>query len=673
MTKIELLSPARDLSTGLAAIECGADAVYIGGPAFGARAAAGNPVEDIAALARRAHTFGARVYATMNTLLFDSEIAAVRAVAQSLLDAEVDALIVQDMAFLRMGLLRPDGSPVEFHASTQTQNLTPERVRFLAGAGFRRVILERALSLNEIRDISNNLRSEWPSGKVREDFANERTEACVSEQNRSSNAASGPLSPQIEAFVHGAICVGMSGRCYLARAMGEGSDVSGVSRSGNRGTCSQPCRLPWDLQDGAGSVVVRGKHLLSVRDLDLSPHLDALLAAGVTSFKIEGRLKDEAYIRNIVTHYNSALNDAIVRTSGFVRASVGRSVPDFAPSPAKTFSRGTTSWFFDNPHPYPVATPDSPKAIGERLGTVEKVACDRTGGRWFTLAEGDATSERNEVSGLLSPQDGICFFAGGRLHGSSVNRVSGGRIYLADSRQVEPGTEIFRNHDHRFVRGLENSRMRRRIAVEARVEASAEQIAVTFVDPTGIAVRTMREGNFEPARDPEKMFSTFRDELARSGDTIFEVSCRFVGGRHDGSIFVPVSVVAALRREGLARLLAEREKLIPERRPALENPTEKFPSERADRTENVTNSLAERFYRDHGVTLFEPQSELADDLAASPVMTTKYCPRRELGMCRSGRDEGSKPENQTLFLVHGATRLRLDTNCKNCLTTLVKI
>ncbi len=302
---IELLAPARDLATGRVAVDAGADAVYIGGPGFGARRAAGNSLEDVAELVRYARPFGVRVYATLNTLLFDDELDDAYTVARELLgmqnksavgvltDAGVDALIVQDMAFLRMGF-----SGVEFHASTQTSNIDPGDVDFLGCAGFRRVILERALSLDEIRTIR----------------------------------AATPQEVELEVFIHGAICVGYSGRCFMSHAM-EGA------RSGNRGDCSQPCRLVWDLTDDGGNTLMKGRHMLSVRDLDLSERIGELLDAGVSSFKIEGRLKDAGYVRNIVSHYRRLIDRELELRPGLRRASVGISTPDFAPDPAKSFTR----------------------------------------------------------------------------------------------------------------------------------------------------------------------------------------------------------------------------------------------------------------------------------------------------------------------------------------------
>ncbi len=480
--RIELLAPARDLATGRVAVDCGADAIYVGGPGFGARRDAGNSVEDVAALVRYARPFGVRVYAALNTLLFDDELEEAQIVARNLIDAGVDALIVQDMAFMRMGL-----SGVEFHASTQTSNILPEDVAFWGRAGFRRVILERALSLDEIRAIRVG---------------------C-------------PEDTELEVFVHGAICVGYSGRCFMSRATGS----SGGIRSGNRGDCSQPCRLSYDLTDGSGRVLSKGKHLLSVRDLDLSGRLGELLDAGVKSFKIEGRLKDASYVRNVVSYYRRLLDTALTARPELRRASVGLSKPDFVPDPAKSFTRGATEYFFDGAR-RGVASFDTPKAMGEPVGTVGRLGSERTGNRFFTLDGKDSCE--------LRAGDGICFFADGELQGTNINRVEGERIYPNRCEGIASGMKLYRNHDHTFVHSLEHSRMKRRIGVTARVETVPSCVKITFTDETGVCTRVVREGGFKVAHDLSKMTATALEQLSRrwgSGWAIV-VSALFFGLVH---------------------------------------------------------------------------------------------------------------------------------------------
>jgi putative protease len=628
--KIELLAPARDLETGRVAVDAGADAIYIGGPGFGARRAAGNSVEEIAALVRYARPFGVRIYATLNTLLFENELKEARQIACALIDAGVDALIVQDMAWLRMGL---DG--VELHASTQTSNIVPEEVAFLGRAGFRRVILERALSLPEIEAIR----------------------------------AAAPEDAELEAFVHGAICVGYSGRCFMSAALGGG-------RSGNRGDCSQPCRLAYNLTDGEGRTMLKNKHLLSVRDLDLSARLGELLDAGVSSFKIEGRLKDAGYVRNVVSHYRALLDAELLTRPHLRRASIGVSAPDFTPDPAKSFTRGGTDYFFDGARAG-VASFDTPKAMGELLGTVSEVGLEGAGKRFFEFAN---------LAAELASGDGICFFADGELRGTNINRIEAGRIYPNDGKGIATDTKIFRNYDHAFVRILDGSRMKRRIGVTAQMTASPTTpttpanpttpttLTLTFTDETGLSATARREGKFEEARDPAKMAATVREQLSKSGDTIFEV--RDIKIPSDLP-FIPVSTLVQMRREGLSQLSEARENLAPERNPAPEDPAARFPRTHLTCTENVTNSLSERFWRDHGITEIDPALELKGAAPGDTVMRTRYCIRREIGQClkeclKECPQEGAQMREE-LFLERGRDRWRLAFDCNKCEMKIEKI
>ncbi len=593
MKTIELLAPAKDYASAVAAVEAGADAVYIGGARFGARQAAGSGAAELARVAECAHRFGVRVHATLNTLLYDDELADAERQARELIAAGVDALIVQDMALRRMDL------PVELHASTQVHTMTPEQAVFLERCGFARVILERALSLEEIRAVCAATRAE------------------------------------VECFVHGAICVGYSGRCFLSRSMGP--------RSGNRGACSQPCRLTWDLTDGRGKTYVSGKHLLSVRDLDLSARIGDLLDAGVSSFKIEGRLKDINYIRNVVAYYRRAVDEAIAARKGFVRASEGVSEPDFEPDPAKSFTRGDTEYFFAGRRAG-VASFDTPKSVGEFVGRV--VRADR---RSFAL----------DRPHTLAAGDGICF--GGR--GTNVNGAEGACVVPNRMDGIVVGTEIFRNYDRRFNLAVERSRMRRTIPVRAEYEASAERIAVRFTDSGGIEAEATAKGPFEAAKEPEKMAAAVRAQLTKSGDTIFSV--REVAGA-DGRFFVPLSVLAGLRREGLEKLQCARASRPLPHRILAEDRSAPCPAERLTPQDNVTNRLAEAFYRDHGVHRIERGLDLAASTAKSCVMRSAYCLRREMGECLRERPRIAEP----LFLERGAYRYRLGFDCVRCEMTL---
>lgn len=598
--KIELLAPARDFAAAVAAVDYGADAVYMGGARFGARQAAGNATEQIARAVEYAHRYGVRIHATLNTLLWDDELGEAERQARELIAAGVDALIVQDMALRRMNL------PVELHASTQMCNRTPEGARFLSEAGFARVILERNLTLDEIRAI------------------------C-----RATTA-------EVECFVHGAICVGYSGRCFLSRSMS--------ARSGNRGACSQPCRLTYDLTDGRGRTYLQGRHLLSVRDLNLSEHLGELIDAGVSSFKIEGRLKDLTYIRNVVAYYRRAVDEALAARSQLQRASVGESRPDFDPDPSKSFTRGESEYFFAGKCAG-VASFDTPKAVGERIGRVVRV-------------ERNAFRLESPEGVRLAPGDGICFRSEAGFVGTNVNAVEGARIVPNRMEGIRPGAEVYRNYDRLFTLRVERSRTRRVIPATARVETREDGVRITFTDCEGFSAAAERRVALDAARNPEANAASLRQQAARSGDTIFEVRDVEL---HGAERFVPASLLAELRREGLDRLLAARMARRFEHRILPENSAARYLSEQLTAEENVTNRLAEAFYRDHGVQRIERGLDLAPTTVGHPVMRTSYCIRREIGECLK---EHPRLRGE-LWLERGRHRYRLEFDCVRCEMSLV--
>ena len=582
---VELLAPAKDYASAVAAVDYGADAVYIGGAKFGARQAAGNSAEEIARVVEYARRYGVRVHAALNTLVWDDELEEAERQARELIVAGVDALIVQDMALRRMSL------PVELHASTQVCNSTPEGARFLGEAGFARAI-------------------------------------C------SATAA------EVECFVHGAICVGFSGRCFLSRSMS--------GRSGNRGACSQPCRLAWDLTDGRGRTYIAGKHLLSVRDMNLSHRIGDLLDAGVTSFKIEGRLKDTNYIKNVVAYYRRAVDEALAVRPGFVRSSAGESVPDFTPDPSKSFTRGESEYFFAGKRPG-VASFDTPKAVGEYVGRVAKVF-----GNGFTLL-GEAE---------LVPGDGICFITPHGVTGTNVNAAEGRRIVPNRMEGIVAGAEVYRNSDRLFNLRLERSRTRRVIPATAVAEVSAEGFAMTYTDCEGVTASAARAVPLDRAKNPGANASALRVQAMKSGDTIFAVRDAEVRG---AEWFVPASLAAEVRREALSALDGARRNRPLEHRILPENPAARYPSERLTAEENVTNRLAEAFYRDHGVREIERGLDLAPTTAGHRVMRSAYCIRREIGECLRERPR----LRGDLYLEHGAHRYRLEFDCAACEMSLI--
>ncbi|MCL2561057.1 MAG: U32 family peptidase [Rikenellaceae bacterium] len=609
MKKLELLSPARTLDAGKLAVDYGADALYVGGPSFGARAAATNSVENVGRLVECARPFGVRVYAALNTLVFEDEITEAERVARELITAGVDALIVQDMAFLRMGL----GNGVEFHASTQMCNATPEHVRFLQEAGFSRVILERGLTLAEIAEIGA--------------------------------AADGV---ELEAFVHGAICVGFSGRCYLSRTMSP-------TRSGNRGDCMQACRLTYDLVDGGGRKVLNNRYLLSPLDLDLSARLGDLIGAGVTSFKIEGRLKDDGYVKNVVAHYRAALDRFIAASGGvFRRTSAGEGCCDFVPDPAQSFTRGGSEWFLDGGRRGQVSF-DTPKAMGELLGEIE----------W-------AGRESFRITGApdMRAGDGICFMANGELCGTYINKVCGREVWPERMDGITVGATIHRNYNKAFDDTLSRSRVRRRIDTDAEITVACDGlVSLCLADSEGVSICASAMMSAEPARDPARMREMLRTAVSKSGDTIFDI--RNVTIRDEGELpFMPVSAINEMRRTATDALLAARLSIPPSRSStqARENLAVLYPSTHLGGEANVTNSLAERFYREHGVTHIDKAFDLRSSLDGRCVMTSSYCLRRELGECLRERPS----LNGDLFLHRGRMVYRLEFDCAACRMRLIK-
>ena len=589
---IELLAPAKNLDAAMAAIDFGADAIYMGAERFGARRAAGNSLEDIAKAVEYAHQYGARVHVALNTLLFDNELDEAKATARRLIDVGIDALIVQDMALRAMNL------PVEMHASTQVSNTTPEGAKFLEECGFSRVILERALTLEDIKKI-----------------------------RQATNV-------ELECFVHGAICVGWSGRCFLSRTTSQ--------RSGNRGECSQPCRLPYDLTDSSGRKILSGKHLLSVRDLDLSESLEELILAGVSSFKIEGRLKDNRYIKNIVAYYRQLLDKIIARHSDLRRASIGESSIDFSPNPAKSFTRGASSYMLYSKRG-DVASFDTPKAVGEYIGRVESLS--RNG---FRL----------DSSATLAAGDGICLSSRNGFCGTNINSAENGVIVPNRMEGIEVGSKVYRNYDHRFTLALDRSKTKRTIPCSAKLELSADGVTLSVKDCEGIEVVVSRECELQMASDAEKMVATAQRQIEKTGGTIFSIREFEISGNE---YFAPASILNDIRREALDLLRRKRIERNLNHNIIDDDFSARYPSNVITRYENVTNHLAEEFYHRHGVERIEPALEQQPTIGER-VMVSSYCIRREIGECLK-----EKPKIKgDLFLEHGTTRYALKFDCKLC-------
>jgi len=604
---LELLAPARTADIGMAAIDCGADAVYIAGPAFGARQAAGNPVEDIRRLCEYAHRFGARIYVTFNTLVYEEEIPEARRLLQELQEAGVDALIVQDPAVTR---LAPEG--MILHASTQCAIRTPEKARFTESLGYGRLVLERELSLAQIRAIRE------------------------------------AVDAELEVFVHGALCVCYSGQCYLSEHL--------AGRSANRGACIQACRSLYDLEDGEGHVMARNKALLSLKDLNLIRRLEDLAEAGADSFKIEGRLKSASYVRNVVRAYSEAL-DTLVRShpDRYRRASFGTVRGGFTPDLRKTFNRDYTELFLDGVRGA-WSSMEAPKSMGEYIGTVDR------------MIPGGLTVRPEHPGLALHNGDGFAFVGpDGAIVGFRGDVCDGFTIRCKSVEGLKPGLRLYRNIDAAFERKLEADRPVRELAVAVRVSIRQDSsgqgmsLAAEAVSEDGRTASVTVPAPFDEARDGQRMLDTIRTQLAkRSGIYSFTVA----SVEAEGPIpFLPVSFLNGLRRDLASALDALPVPMLP-LKPGCVRP-DPAPSALTYK-DNVANSVAQTVFRERGTEDLEDAYELTHREGIE-YMRTKYCLRHELGLCPKQRP-GTRPD--PLFLLNNGRRLRLDFDCRACEMTV---
>ena len=598
MKKIELLAPAKDLECGIAAIDCGADAVYIGALSFGAREAAGNNLTDIAELVDCAHKYWAKVYVTVNILLHDREIDSVLELISQLYEIHIDGLIIQDV-----GLLECDLPPIPIIASTQMHNDTPEKVAFLESVGIRRAILARELDLDQIKAI--------------------RRQTDI----------------ELECFVHGSLCVCYSGQCYLSYALG--------GRSGNRGKCAQPCRKLYSLVDGDSKTLARNKHLLSIRDLNLSAHLRELIEAGVTSLKIEGRLKDKGYVANVVAHYRAQL-DLVLAELGLNKSSSGRSRIDFEPDVNKTFNRGYTSYFLHGKGGK-IGSIDTPKMLGEAIGKVIRA------GRKSVIMDSNIP---------MHPGDGICFYDRyGNLRGTVVNGVQGNAIFPDKPEKIEEGTIIYRNHDHEFLTRLSKSHPQRLISVALVLKETSDALVLSAKDEDGNFAEFSLACEKTPAQKPDSAVANIQKQLTKSGGTDFE--CSEVTIELSEVPFVPISTLNTLRRGVLEKLACVRV----ENRPVCSNEIEQneipYPQSELSYLNNVLNRCADEFYKFHGVTSIEPAAESGLDMKGRKMMTTRYCLKHQLDLCPKDNKSMSSVGPLSLIDEEGH-KLELRFNCSKC-------
>jgi putative protease len=589
---IELLAPAKNRESGEAAIGHGADAVYIGGDKFGAREAAGNSLTDIEQLCRYAHKYFAKVYLALNTILYDDELEQAREMIVRAYNIGCDAVIVQDMALLEMDL-----PPVPLFASTQTDNCTPEKVRFLEDVGFSRVILARELSLSQIATIRES------------------------------------TTIELESFIHGSLCVSYSGRCYLSEVL--------AGRSANRGNCAQLCRLSFDLYNDKGVKIAGDKHLLSLKDLNMSGHLEELMHAGVASFKIEGRLKDISYVKNITAYYRKRIDEVLEQSNNHRKSSSGKVHLFFEPDVERSFSRRFTTYFAEN------------RRRGLNAGTAKS-----TGKFCGTVVSVDKRSFVVDSTDSLTNGDGICFFDNaGNLSGTRVNSVNENIITPLSMNGISAGMEIFRNSDRMFDKTLAGKSAVRKIHVDVSIKVSETNIRITARDEDGISADISIPHSMEKALNKNKIRETVIEQLGKTGNDMFDFSIDCT----ECEYFFPISGVNAWRRQLIHVLEDKRQKQYARKEAKIMPSDIAYITDGIDFTANVSNSLAEQFYRRHGVSKIEKAVETGT--VPQRLMYNKYCIKFELGICPVKQKAANSGD---LFLCYANKKLKLHFDCKQC-------
>lgn len=609
--KIELLSPARDVAIAREAILHGADAVYIGGPDFGARHNAGNSLSDIAELVTFAHRYGVKIFVTLNTILHDAELEPARLLIHQLYDAGVDALIVQDL-----GILELDIPPIELHASTQTDIRSVEKAKFLSDVGFSQIVLARELNLSQIKNISDS------------------------------------IDATVEFFIHGALCVAYSGQCYISHAQ--------TGRSANRGDCSQACRLPYTLKDDQGRVVAYEKHLLSMKDNDQSQNLIALIDAGVRSFKIEGRYKDMSYVKNITAYYRQHLDAIMNERPELAPASLGRTEHFFVPSPDKTFHRGSTDYFV-NQRKMDIGAFDSPKFVGLPIGEILKVGKDHVDvSVTEPLTNGDGLN-------VLIKRDIVGFRA------SKVEKITANsfRVWpnemLDALKNIRPHHPLNRNLDHNWQQALLKTSSERRIGVKLCLKGNQNQLMLTATAADGVSVTQTLEGYFDVANQPEKAFSNLHDGLAKLGQSIY--FSQGIEINLPAAYFVPNGLLNQLRRETIDMLTEARLHAYQRgSRKAVSKPAPIYPETHLTFLANVYNHKAREFYQRYGVQLIDAAYEAHQEKGDVPVMITKHCLRFAFNLCpkQAKGVQGVKGRASPMQLIHQDEVLTLKFDCKPC-------
>jgi collagenase-like PrtC family protease len=615
--EIELLSPAKTAEIGREAILHGADAVYIGGPAFGARHNASNPLEDIAGLVQFAHRYRSRIFVTMNTIMHDSELDLARKQIWQLYEAGVDALIIQDM-----GLLELDLPPIQLHASTQCDIRTVEKAAFLGNVGFSQLVLARELTVEQIRKIRAQ------------------------------------VDTPLEYFVHGALCVAFSGQCFISQA--------DTGRSANRGDCSQACRLPYTLSDSQGGVVAYEKHLLSMKDNDQSRNLEALIDAGIRSFKIEGRYKDMGYVKNITGHYRKLIDEVLEKRPELQRASSGRTELMFSPDVDKNFHRGHTDYFAQGRQD-DIGAFDSPKYVGVVLGTVARIGGDHL----------DLVTNAPMANG-----DGLNYMHKRETVGIKVNTVSKlgedaegqrWRVFpnepMSTLAGLKTGTVINRNGDHQWEAALAKKSSDRKVAVFLKLAEHADGLRLTITDEDGIVSVTGAAILFQPAQQAAQAEASLRTSVAKFGNTMFEV--KEVELALPRAWFVPSSAINGLRRDAVAAHEAAR--LAAWQRPQRKAPAEppaQYPETQLSYLANVYNEKARAFYHKHGVGLIDAAYEAHEEPGEVSLMITKHCLRFSFNLCpkqaKGVQGVQGQVRAEPMTLVSGDEKYTLRFDCKPC-------
>lgn len=607
---VELLSPAKDLECGLAAINHGADAVYIGASHFGARASAGNSIDDIAKLVEYAHKYFVKVFVALNTVLTDDELPLAEKLIWEIYNAGADALIIQDMGILKLNL-----PPIALHASTQTDNRTLDKVQFLQDVGFSRVVLARELTLGQITQIS--------------------TQTDV----------------ELEAFVHGALCVSYSGQCYMSEA--------NCGRSANRGQCAQYCRLPYHLLDAEDNVLVKNKHLLSMKDLDQSDFLEEMMLAGISSFKIEGRLKDVDYVKNITSFYRKKLDAVLAVNTNYKAASSGRTTFFFEPNPEKSFRRGATNLFL-NGRKADIIQQDTPKSLGEPIGKITYI-----GRNFFEVHNGHT----------LNNGDGLCFvnrhgdLTGFRLNrvehlNSNFTKIKGEKkrvqLFPAEMPKIAVGVMLYRNQDQAFEKILKGKTAERKVGVKLFFQEIPTGFSIRLIDENGISTVFEAVCEKQPAQKPDAVIDNIKNQLSKMGNTIYEAIDVQINISFPW--FFPASQLSEWRRLAVEQLdFARAESYVRELKSEAKKAV--YPSDKLSYLGNVTNLQAECFYKEHGVSEVMPGFEVKAEEGV-PLMYCKHCIKYTLGWCPK---EGYKATfKEPLYLHNNDQVYELHFDCKAC-------